>query len=154
MREWRKWWKNFRSFCEKHWEYLAIPKPLKLQIAHCTSVKSQRQRHHARLHRRRNPQLNATAQHTCLVEYINIQNCVKLPLLIRLISIHCFKPAIDREKIMRQRKDDKGQDNESLFERLLREKRIKKLLVKNNAWFFGMYVVIALFAAKGMFTIQ
>jgi len=55
---------------------------------------------------------------------------------------------------MLQRKDDKGQDNESLFERLLREKRMKKLLVKNNAWFIGMCVIFALFAAQGMFTIQ
>jgi len=55
---------------------------------------------------------------------------------------------------MPQRKDDKDQDNESLFERLLREKRKKKLLSKNDAWFFGMCVMFALFAAKGMFTIQ
>ena len=55
---------------------------------------------------------------------------------------------------MPQRKDDKSQDEESLFERLLREKRAIKLLEKNNAWFFGMYVMFALFAAKGMFTIQ
>lgn len=55
---------------------------------------------------------------------------------------------------MQRRKYDKGDDKESLFERLLREKRVKKLLDKNNAWFFGMYVMFALFAAKGMFTIQ
>ncbi len=57
---------------------------------------------------------------------------------------------------MRQRKEDKGQDKdkETLFDRLLREKRMKKLLVKNNTLFLGLSVIIALFAAQGMFTIQ
>jgi len=55
---------------------------------------------------------------------------------------------------MPQRKDDNGQDDESLFDRWLREKRMRKLLAKNNALFFGMCLVFALFAAQGMFTIQ
>lgn len=55
---------------------------------------------------------------------------------------------------MRQRKEDKGQDKETLFERLLREQRMKQLLVKNDTLFIGICIMIALFAAKGMFTIQ
>jgi len=55
---------------------------------------------------------------------------------------------------MWQRKDNDDQDGESLFERWLREKRVKKQLAKNDALFFGMYVMFALFAAQGMFTIQ
>lgn len=55
---------------------------------------------------------------------------------------------------MWQRKDDKDQENESLFERRLREKRLKKQLARNDALFFGMCVMFALFSAQGMFTIQ
>jgi len=55
---------------------------------------------------------------------------------------------------MWRRKNDNDQDSESLFERFLREKRVKKQLAKNDALFFGMYIMFALFAAQGMFTIQ
>jgi len=55
---------------------------------------------------------------------------------------------------MWQRKDDHEQEDESLFERWLREKRLKKQLAQNDALFFGMYLMFALFAAQGMFTIQ
>jgi len=53
-----------------------------------------------------------------------------------------------------RRKTENDQDNESLFDRWLREKRMKKMLAKNNELFIGMYVLLALFAAQGMFTIQ
>jgi len=54
----------------------------------------------------------------------------------------------------RKNKDDRKHDSESMFDRWLREKRLKKQLAKNDALFFGMYVMFALFAAQGMFTIQ
>jgi len=55
---------------------------------------------------------------------------------------------------MWQRKDEHDKDDESLFERWLREKRVKKLMAKNHALFFGMCIMFALFSAQGMFTIQ
>lgn len=55
---------------------------------------------------------------------------------------------------MQKRKADKAQKTESLFERLLREDRLQKQLVKHDAFFLGVSVLVALYATQGMFTIQ
>ncbi len=53
---------------------------------------------------------------------------------------------------MQKRQDQDNDQNESFFERWLRQERLKKF-AQNEGLFFGACVLFALYATQGMFTI-
>lgn len=54
---------------------------------------------------------------------------------------------------MRKPIEKKDEHNETLFDRLLREERGKKL-TQNDALFFGLSILLAIYATQNLITIQ
>jgi len=53
-----------------------------------------------------------------------------------------------------QKRNDKEQESETLFDRWLRKERFKKTLAQNDVMFFGVCVLFALYATQGVFAVQ